>query len=73
MDLIEEKRFKEANRKLMGLNYCIDCVASSPELKEIYDTAWSLIHMFDEPEDPDTDDIFGFTIPLPCLEEPQGD
>lgn len=67
MDLIEEERFKEANRKLMGLNYYIDCVASSQELQEIYDTAWSLIHMLDEPDDPDTDDNFGFTIPIPNL------
>ena len=70
MDLIEEERFKEAYRKLMGLNYYIDCVATTPELQQIYDTVWSLLYALDEPEDEDTDSSFGFTIALPYLQQP---
>lgn len=73
MDLIEEERFRETNRKLMGLNYYIDCVATTPELQEIYDTVGGLLYALDEPEDKDTNDTFGFTIALPYLQQPLED
>ena len=70
MDLIKEERFKEANHKLKGLNYYIDCVASTPELEEIYDTVWSLLSLLDEPDEVDPDYTYRCNFPLPYLQEP---
>ena len=64
MDLIAEQRFAEANRKLMNLNYYIDCIPRMPEIEGIYDTAWELIRMLDEPVDYCGDYLIEFTLPL---------
>ena len=64
MDLIAEQRLAEANRKLMNLNYYIDCIPRIPEIEGLYDSAWELIRMLDEPVDDCSDYLIAFPLPL---------